>query len=130
MKTYTARYVHDGRAWVVQFLEPDIATWGRSLRAAKGYAREALAAYLGVQDLESADAAIVDDVQLSVVAESELDRLGTLRREAETMRHQVAAETRRAAQQLRRSGLSVRDVAEILGVSAARVAQLEREPVD
>jgi predicted transcriptional regulator len=59
-----------------------------------------------------------------------MDRLGALRRQAETMRHQVAAETRRAAQQLRRSGLSVRDVAEILGVSAARVAQLEREAVD
>jgi DNA-directed RNA polymerase specialized sigma subunit len=59
---------------------------------------------------------------------AEVDRLGAMRREAESLRRELVFETRRAAQRLRRSGLSVRDVGEILGISAARVAQLEREP--
>ncbi len=128
MQTFEAGYEYDGRAWVVQFKDPDVATFGRSLRSAKTYAREALAAYLEVDDLAAAGIEVVDRVALPVPVEAEVARLGTMRREAETMRREIANETRRAAQQLRRSGLSVRDVGEILGVSPARVSQMEREP--
>jgi hypothetical protein len=62
MKTYVAHYEHDGRAWVVTFGEPDISTSGRSLRAAKRYARELLAAYLEVDDLVSADVEVVNQL--------------------------------------------------------------------
>lgn len=51
MQAYVAHYEHDGRAWVVRFDEPDISTFGRSLRAAKRYARELLAVYFEVNDL-------------------------------------------------------------------------------
>lgn len=130
MATYTARYKHDGRAWTVQFREPDIATWGRSLRSARLAAREALAAWLEVDDLAGTGAEVVDDIRLPVGLESELVRLGAMRRQADALRRDVVAEPRRAAQELRRTGLSVRDVGELLGVSPARVAQLEREPSD
>ena len=130
MTTYRARYQHDGRAWTVQFVEPDIATWGRSLRSAKAYARELLAAYLGVQDLGATDATVEDVVDLGEQVESELGSLGAKRRQVEALRQDVVAETRRAAQRLRQAGLSVRDVGELLGVSPSRVMQLEREAAD
>jgi predicted RNase H-like HicB family nuclease len=65
MRTYVAYYEHDGRAWVVRFDEPDVSTFGRSLRSAKRYARELLAAHLEVEDLKSAGVEVVDRVSLS-----------------------------------------------------------------
>jgi hypothetical protein len=112
---------------VVRFGEPDISTFGRSLRAAKRYAREALAAYLEVDDLVSAGVDVVDRVSLPAAAGTEVDRLLKMRAQGEAIRAEVAAETRRAARALRKSGLSTRDTGEILGVSSARVAQIEHE---
>jgi predicted RNase H-like HicB family nuclease len=126
MRTYTARYEHDGRAWVVRFDEPDISTFGRSLRSAKRYARELLATYLEVDDLEKAGVDVIDRVSLPA-AGTEVERLVRMRAQAESIRAEVAAETRRAAIALRRGGLSTRDTGEILGVSSARVAQIEHE---
>ena len=127
MHKYVAEYEHDGRAWVVHYLDPDIATWGRTLRAAKRYARELLATYLEVDDLADADVEIEDRVKLPSSVNAELDRLSRMRRESDALRATVAADTKRAATELRRAGLSTRDVGEILGISSARVAQIERE---
>ncbi len=44
---YIATYEFDRRAWVVQFRGIGIATLGRTLAAAKRYARSALAVHLG-----------------------------------------------------------------------------------
>jgi DNA-directed RNA polymerase specialized sigma24 family protein len=129
MGTYVAGYQHDGRAWVVQFEEPDISTWGRTLVSAKRYARELLAAYLEVDDLVRAGVAVVDRVRLPGDIAVEVERLAGLRRDAEALRAKVADETRRAAVELRGAGMSTRDVGEILGISSARVAQIERESV-
>jgi len=127
MRTYVAEYDHDGRAWVVQFQDPDISTWGRTLRSAKGYARELLRAYLEVNDLAAAGVEIEDRVKHPRSVRLELDRLARMRQQSEALRAEVAAETRRAAAELRRAGLSTRDVGELLGISSARVAQIERE---
>ena len=40
-RRYVATYTHDDRAWIVQFRESDIATFGRTLASAKRYARSA-----------------------------------------------------------------------------------------
>lgn len=59
---YVATYRHDGRAWVVQFDDPDIATFGRTLASAKRYARSALAVHLEIDDLSASGVDVVDEV--------------------------------------------------------------------
>jgi predicted RNase H-like HicB family nuclease len=63
MTRFVATYTRDGRAWIVQFRDPDIATFGRTLASAKRYARSALAVYLEVDDLMAAGIEVVDDVR-------------------------------------------------------------------
>ena len=124
---YTATYTHDDRAWIVQFRDPDIATFGRTLASAKRYARSALAVHLEVDDLAAAGIEVTDVVRLPANVTDEITRLTEQRTRVETLRAEVAEGTRRAAAELRRLGLSTRDVGEILGISGARVAQIERE---
>ena len=124
---YVATYTHDDRAWIVRFREPDIATFGRTLAAAKRYARSALAVHLEVADLAVAGVDVVDDVQLPPEVSDDVERLIDQRSTVEALRAEVAGATRRAATDLRRLGLSTRDVGEILGISGARVAQIDRE---
>ena len=124
---YVATYTHDDRAWIVQFRDPDIATFGRSLPSAKRYARSALAVYLEMGDLTAAGIEVVDDVRLPAEISDEVRRLVDQRSKVESLRTEVAEATRRAAADLRRMGLSTRDVGEILGISGARVAQMDRE---
>ncbi len=124
---YVATYTHDDRAWIVQFREPDIATFGRTLASAKRYARSALAVHLEVADLAAAGVEVVDDVRLPPEVSDEVERLIDQRSTVEALRAEVAGATRRAATDLRRLGLSTRDVGEILGISGARVAQIDRE---
>jgi predicted RNase H-like HicB family nuclease len=126
-KTFVATYTRDDRAWIVQFRDPDIATFGRTLASAKRYARSALAVYLEVDDLAAEGVEIVDDVRLPSEVAIEIARLVDQRSKVDTLRAEVAEATRRAATDLRRMGLSTRDVGEILGISGARVAQIERE---
>jgi hypothetical protein len=127
MARYIAEYRHDGRAWLVQFRDPDIATFGRSLSAARRQARSLLAVYLEVDDLEAAGIEVENVISLPQPVAAEVDRLVTRRAEAVALRGQVAEATRRAAGRLRGIGLSTRDVGEILGISGARVAQIERK---
>jgi predicted RNase H-like HicB family nuclease len=127
MTEYLATYTHDDRAWIVQFREPDVATFGRTLASAKRYARSALAVYLEVDDLAAARIEVTDVVRLPADVTDEIVRLSDQRSKAEALRADVAEGTRHAAAELRRLGLSTRDVGEILGISGARVAQIERE---
>ena len=124
---YVATYTHDDRAWIVQFREPDIATFGRTLATAKRYARSALAVHLEVADLAAVGVEVVDDVRLPPEVSDEVEWLIDQRSTVEALRAEVAGATRRAATDLRRLGLSTRDVGEILGISGARVAQIDRE---
>ncbi|HLO35515.1 MAG TPA: hypothetical protein VK194_05505 [Candidatus Deferrimicrobium sp.] len=124
---YVATYTHDNRAWIVQFRDPDIATFGRSLAAAKRYARSALAVHLEVDDLDAAGVEVVDDVRLPASVADEVGRLVHQRSTMESLRADLARATRRAAADLRRQGFSTRDVGEILGISGSRVAQMDRE---
>ena len=124
---YRARYTHDDRAWIVQFRDPDIATFGRTLASAKRYARSALAVYLEVDDLTASGIEVIDEVHLPADISDEIHQLLDQRSKVEALRAEVAQATRRAATDLRRMGLSTRDVGEILGISGARVAQIDRE---
>ena len=126
-RRYVATYTHDDRAWIVQFREVDIATFGRTLAAAKRYARSALAVYFEVDDLANAGIEVVDDIRLPPAISDEVERIVDQRSKVEVLRADVIAATRRSAADLRRLGLSTRDVGEILGISGARVAQIDRE---
>ena len=126
-REYVAEYRWDDRAWIVRFRDPDIATFGRTLASAKQHARSALAVHLEVDDLEAAEAEVVDDVRLPTSISKEVDRVVGQRSQVDRLRTQVAEATRRATADLRRLGLSTRDAGEILGISGARVAQIERE---
>ena len=122
-----ATYRFDGSTWIVFFPDLGISTFGRTLAAAKRHARSALRVYLEVGDLAAAGVEVVDEVQLPVPGLTDVDRLVAMGRDAEALRQRVADETRRVAAQLREAGLSTRDVGDILGISAARVGQLEQE---
>jgi predicted RNase H-like HicB family nuclease len=124
---YLATYTHDERAWIVQFHDPDIATFGRTLTAAKRFARHALAVHLEVDDLAAAGIEVVDNVRLPPVISEEVGRLVEQRARVELLRSELARSTRQASADLRRLGFSTRDVGEILGISGARVAQMDRE---
>ena len=124
---YVARYTRDDRAWIVQFRDPDIATFGRTLASAKRYARSALGVYLEVSDLKAAGVEIVDEVRLPAEVSEEISHLIDQRSRVDVLRAEVAAATRMAVSDLHQMGLSTRDVGEILGISGARVAQIERE---
>lgn len=126
-REYVAEYRWDDRAWIVRFRDPDIATFGRTLASAKQHARSALAVQLEVDDLAAAGAEVADDVRLPGPISKEVDRLVGQRSQVDALRAHVAEATRRATADLRRLGLSTRDVGEILGISGARVAQIERE---
>ena len=128
-RTYTADFTFDGRGWIVQFQNPDISTFGRSLASAKGHARSLLAVYLEVDDLAAVGAVIVEHVRLPTPVEAEVERLTQMRSAVDALRHDLAEKTRRTTSELRKAGLSTRDVGEILGISGARVAQIEREHV-
>jgi hypothetical protein len=118
-------YEFDGRAWIVQFPDLGIATFGRTLTAAKRYARSALAVHLELDG--ASDVEVVDEIRLPTEIGDEIRRLVDQRSTAERLRSEVAESTRAAAANLRRLGLSTRDVGDILGISGARVAQIERE---
>jgi len=83
--------------------------------------------FLEVEDVGAAGVEVEDDVTLPSGAE--VERLGTMRRDADELWRQVTAETRRTAKRLRAAGVSTHDVGDILGISSTRVAQIEREPV-
>lgn len=129
MRRCLATYTFDGRGWIVQFDEPDIATFGRSLAAAKAHARSLLAVWLEVDDLTAAGAEVVDRVRLPASAQVDVEVLTGQREKADAMRRELARGTRTAARALRHAGLSTRDVGEILGISGARVAQMDHEPL-
>jgi hypothetical protein len=125
---YRATYQFDGRGWICQFVDPDIATFGRTLAVAKTHARSLLAVYLEVGDLAAAGVAIEDEIRLPAGIDVEIDDLARQRDQAETLRREVATATRSAAAKLRAAGFSTRDVGELIGVSGARVGQLENGP--
>jgi len=84
--------------------------------------------HLEVADLEASGVEIVDAVTLPADVSAEVARLVEQRSTVGGLRAELAASTRRAAADLRRRGFSTRDVGELLGVSGARVAQMDREP--
>ena len=124
---HRAVYEFDNAAWVVVFPDLGVATFGRTLAAAKRHARSALRVFLEVSDLAEAGISVEDEVR--VPHGTRVESVVEMRRDVEELRRRVATETRRATKELRDAGLSTRDVGDLLGISSARVAQIEREAI-
>lgn len=128
-RRYTVRYELDEDGWWYTSI-PEVRgchTQGRSLRQARKRIREALAAILDDDDA-AARAELVDDVRLPTTVSKAVRVADGARKRAEAEQERASAATRSAVHQLvAETGLSVRDAAEILGLSFQRVQQLTAE---
>lgn len=109
----------DRTAWLVNVVgEPGAPTFGRSLAEAKRHAVEVVALWF---DLEPEDVAIDFDIKLG-------DLAAPVKRARDAMAHAEADRLRRddAVRSLTSAGVSYRDVAELLGLSHQRIAQIAR----
>lgn len=95
----------------------------KRLDQVEAMAREVIAPML------DSDPADVGDVEVDVHLPDDLAALRRSERLADDARQAATHAQRRAAEQLRAAGLSVRDIGRLLGVSHQRVSQiLAREP--
>ena len=119
--SYTAEVTRDGRFWLINVPEIDRVTQARTVAEIEPMARDLI-------DIMTDGAA--GDFELDVRIElpgsvsmhlAEAERLRGVEAEA---RSAAAVEFRRAALELKESGLSVRELGRVLGVSHQRASQL------
>lgn len=117
VKVSVRRDPEDRAAWLVNVAgAPGAHTFGRSLAEAKRHAVEVVALWF---ELEPDDFEIDWDIKLG-------DLAGSVRRARSAMAHAEADRARRddAVRALTEAGVSYRDIAELLGLSHQRVAQI------
>lgn len=118
--TYTAIAAREGRWWVLT-VDGIGVTQSRTLKDAPGAVCGLVSAML---DVDQAD---INAVVVPQVSPTVLDRVEAARRsvvQLQAMQHEVATESRAAARDLEREGLTGADIAYILEVSPQRVSQL------
>ena len=125
MDQFTVRYERDPSGWWIVTI-PEIQgcrTQGRSIAEGRRRIREAMALF--IDEAAAEQATLVDDVRLPRDVMRQIRLVAAQRALAERVRENVKDVTRAAVHQLtRRAGLSVRDAAEMLGISYQRVQQL------
>lgn len=127
MMTVTAVYERDvqGR-WLVHIAEePRCHTWARSYVSARREIIDAAELWLeefGVESLDNLD--IRDEVRIAGAAQAR--DLAEAREELTRRLTEVRARVDEAARRLVAEGVSVRDVADLLGISPGRVSQVAR----
>ena len=122
--SYTAAFERDEEGfWLVELIEePRVHTYGRTLAKARDHIRDATALWFEV----APDAfTIIEDIRLPKPVKTTVDRAREERARAQAVQEAAAIATREAARALVEEGrLSVRDAADILGLSHQRVQQL------
>jgi predicted RNase H-like HicB family nuclease len=125
MDRYTVRYERDPSGWWIVTI-PEIQgcrTQGRSIAEGRRRIREAMALFIDESAAEQAT--LVDDVRLPRDVMRQIRLVAAKRALAERVRENAGEVTRAAVNQLTgQAGLSVRDAAEMLGLSFQRVQQL------
>ena len=125
---YIVRYERDEDGWWVVTIDGkpggvNCVSQGRSLKQARSRIREALA--LCLDDEKAAKEAVLEEhIEIGRAVQTRLKRLAEKRERLEKLRTEASHETRQAAKILTERGLSMRDAAELLGVSFQRVQQL------
>ncbi len=121
---YTAAFERDEEGfWLVELIEePRVHTYGRTLAKARDHIRDATALWFEV----APDAfVLVEDIRLPKQVKASVDRARKERAKAQAVQDAAAGATRQAARALVEEGrLSVRDAADVLGLSHQRVQQL------
>ena len=121
---YTAVFERDEEGfWLVELIEePRVHTYGRTLAKARDHIRDATALWFEV----APDAVtFVEDIRLPMPVRATVERARKERAKAQAVQESAARATRKAARALVEEGrLSVRDAADVLGLSHQRVQQL------
>ncbi len=127
METYTVHFERDPSGWWIVTV-PGVQgcrTQGRSIAEGRRRIREALALFVGETD--AGRAVLEDDVALPAPLRRRVGQVMAVRERAELARTEAREATREAMDELtREAGLSLRDAAELLGVSFQRVQQIVR----
>lgn len=126
MKHYTVKYERDETGWWAAEVKevPGCRTQGRSIAQARRRIREALSLFVD----DSKRAKLVDEVRLPAQARRSLTRLDAARQKADREQAKARATSADVVRVLLRTlRLSVRDVAEIVGLSHQRVQQLAHQ---
>jgi predicted RNase H-like HicB family nuclease len=124
MKTYTATFSRDrDGVWLVELAEePRVHTFGRSLCKAREHIRDATALWFDVGP-ESFE--LVDDIRLPRKTKVSVERARAERSRAVEAQERALEQTRAVARVLvEGERLSMRDAADLLGLSHQRVQQL------
>lgn len=121
MSVYTANVEQDGRFWLIRVEEIDRVTQARNLREVEEMARDLIAV---MEEVESDSFALTINLSLPANAQHHIDEALRLREEAAEANRRAAEESRAAAKELAASGLPLRDVGKVLGVSHQRAQQL------
>lgn len=127
MKTYYATLELDPRSgqWMADIEDLPVHTWGRTLARVKGYAYEALAVHLDVDAADDGIHLVFRKPNLPAGVLKAIEDAEAARGEADTAAARATQARAAAAQALvGEAHLSMRDAAEVLGVSHQRVQQL------
>lgn len=124
-KTYHAAVSRDGRFWLIRVRDIERSTQARHLRELDEMANDLISTMTG----EAPEAFTVEyEIELPDAVREHLESARQLRKLAAHAQTQAAAESRAAARELHRMGLTVRDVGQALGMSYQRAQQLITEP--
>ena len=124
MKTLTAVFERDEDGyWLVELVEePRVHSYGRTLAKARQHILDATALWFEVAPDE---VRLVEDIKLPARVKASLELARRERENAQVAQETAAGATREAARALVGEGhLSIRDAAEVLGLSHQRVQQL------
>jgi DNA-directed RNA polymerase sigma subunit (sigma70/sigma32) len=128
VNTYRVTATRDGDWWSLVAYDVEgreVASQARRLDLADAAIREAIALVLDV-DGDAFEVAISPDLRHVDVSDDTLEAL-ELRRALTELSDQARRRTPAAVAELRAAGLTVRDVALLLGVTPSRVSQIEKQ---
>ncbi len=111
----------DGRFWVIEVPETGQTTQARTTADAEAMARDLISVML---DVPPNTYAVSMHCVLPAGVVEHLDRAERLRNEAAHANSAAAADVRRAAAELRDSGLALLDIGRVMGVTYQRAGQL------